>query len=241
MAQPGPNSPQRQPYTGPRTHYSANKHEFCFTMDVAWTPFKTINGRMYAMPFMFHPHLCPEFVQECRRHNSFTFAKCTCHIQRADGDNRVIGPTRHVNVPSRAFATRTGPYIGCLPADANMIVAPQLPEDTDASPWTAETRKKRLEPSSQFGFYPYTVVGVMGPSCSDGKTTAMIVYPQIHNAKDAMPTAWGAVAGNKIANVSANTALPFWGPYLSSDLANDGVKLDEEITIKLIIECQFRD
>lgn len=243
VAQPGPNSPPpRKPYTGPRTHYSSNKHEFRFTMSVKWVPFMSSRGDVFAMPFVFYPYQCAEFVQECRRHSTFAFMKCTCHIQRDGGKpSAIIGPSRHVTVPSRAFATRSGPYLNALPVDPKMIVAPQNPQITNNSPWVAESRQKKFDASSQFGFYPFTVVGMMGPSVQHGEASAVVVYPQVHNAKDYMPTSWGAPSNCQIPDLSAQSALPFWGPYLSTDLGTDGIQPNEEITINMILDCQFKD
>lgn len=204
----------------------------CLTKEYNWNFRREENGQHLYSPITFAPPEMPGFKDYQTVYSHFRILKAKAYLTTQYVDYSGIGQTNYMVVGSRPFAATTKPLTE-YPVPEYYYV-PDQPEDV-----LRQARfQKLLYPNTTrqnitAGFYPYTMVGTMGPTQFRGDS---FIFQRIWEGKRWMPFTWAWEP-----QTGADQSVRFFGPYIVRNYANsDSISAPTTINVQLKVWYQFK-
>ncbi len=206
----------------------------CLTKEYSWTFRRTDNetGQYLYSPITFAPPEMPGFKDYQAVYSHFRILKAKAYISTQYVDQKGLGQMNYMVIGSRPFAATTKPLTE-YPVPEYYFV-PDQPEDV-----LRQARfQKLLYPNTTrqnitAGFYPYTMVGTMGPTQFRGDS---FIFQRIWEAKRWMPFTWAWEP-----QTGADQSVRFFGPYIVRNYANsDTLTAPLAMNVQLKVWYQFK-
>lgn len=206
----------------------------CLTKEYSWNFRRTDSqtGEHLYSPITFAPPEMPGFKDYQAVYSHFRILKAKAYIATQYVDQKGLGQMNYMVVGSRPFAATTKPLTE-YPVPEYYFV-PDQPEEV-----LRQARfQKLLYPNTTrqnitAGFYPYTMVGTMGPTQFRGDS---FIFQRIWEAKRWMPFTWAWEP-----QTGADQSVRFFGPYIVRNIANsDTLSPPLAVNVQLKVWYQFK-